>query len=87
MRTVQKILHSAEEAIEFINNEEALYKWELTCYPELEAIKEDVEPYQALFGLVQKWQRSEKRFLSSFSKDSKFSTTSIYFVLRARCRT
>uniref|UniRef100_A0A8C5BD67 Dynein, axonemal, heavy chain 12 n=1 Tax=Gadus morhua TaxID=8049 RepID=A0A8C5BD67_GADMO len=62
---IQKILNSAEEAIEFINKEEALYKWEVTSYPELEAIKENVEPYQALFGLVQKWQRSEKRYFSS----------------------
>uniref|UniRef100_A0A8C5ATC2 Dynein, axonemal, heavy chain 12 n=1 Tax=Gadus morhua TaxID=8049 RepID=A0A8C5ATC2_GADMO len=63
VRMIQKILNSAEEAIEFINKEEALYKWEVTSYPELEAIKENVEPYQALFGLVQKWQRSEKRWM------------------------
>uniref|UniRef100_A0A8C5CUF5 Dynein, axonemal, heavy chain 12 n=1 Tax=Gadus morhua TaxID=8049 RepID=A0A8C5CUF5_GADMO len=65
VRMIQKILNSAEEAIEFINKEEALYKWEVTSYPELEAIKENVEPYQALFGLVQKWQRSEKRYFST----------------------
>ncbi|CAL8325422.1 unnamed protein product [Merluccius merluccius] len=63
VRTIQKKLHEVEEAIEFVNKEEDLYKWELTCYPELDVIKENIEPYQRLFGLVQKWQRSEKRWM------------------------
>lgn len=61
IRTVQKLLREAEEAIEFINKEEALYKMEQTHYPEVDVIKESIEPYQKLFGLVLRWQRTEQR--------------------------
>uniref|UniRef100_A0A8C8JPV4 Dynein axonemal heavy chain 12 n=1 Tax=Oncorhynchus tshawytscha TaxID=74940 RepID=A0A8C8JPV4_ONCTS len=58
---IQKRLQDAEEAIDFINKEETLYKWDLSSYPVVEVIKESIEPYQKLFGLVLKWQRTEKR--------------------------
>lgn len=61
VRMVQKRLQDAEEAIVFINKEEALYKWDQTCYPQVEVINDSIEPYQRLFGLVLKWQRTEKR--------------------------
>jgi len=61
VRAIQKRLHDAEEAIVFVNKEEALYQWEVTRYPELDAIKENIDPYQRLFCLVQRWRRSEKR--------------------------
>uniref|UniRef100_A0A3B4A2Y1 Dynein axonemal heavy chain 12 n=1 Tax=Periophthalmus magnuspinnatus TaxID=409849 RepID=A0A3B4A2Y1_9GOBI len=60
IRTVQKLIREAEEAIEYINKEETLYKMEQTSYPEVTVIKESIEPYQKLFGLVLKWQRTEK---------------------------
>uniref|UniRef100_A0A7N6AS53 Dynein axonemal heavy chain 12 n=1 Tax=Anabas testudineus TaxID=64144 RepID=A0A7N6AS53_ANATE len=61
VRTVQKLLQEAEEEITVINKGEAFYDWDLTCYPEVELIKETIEPYQKLFGLVLKWQRTENR--------------------------
>ncbi|MCI4387417.1 hypothetical protein PGIGA_G00073950 [Pangasianodon gigas] len=63
VRTVQKRLQEVEESIVFINKEEALYNWDLTVYPEVDMIKENIEPYQKLFGLVLKWQRTEKRWM------------------------
>uniref|UniRef100_A0A8C7T912 Dynein axonemal heavy chain 12 n=1 Tax=Oncorhynchus mykiss TaxID=8022 RepID=A0A8C7T912_ONCMY len=54
-------LINISEAIDFINKEETLYKWDLSSYPVVEVIKESIEPYQKLFGLVLKWQRTEKR--------------------------
>ncbi|XP_066529410.1 dynein axonemal heavy chain 12 [Hoplias malabaricus] len=63
VRTVQKRLQEVEESIFFINKEEALYKWEQTVYPEVDIIKEHIDPYQKLFGLVLKWQRTEKRWM------------------------
>ncbi|XP_029912440.1 dynein heavy chain 12, axonemal [Myripristis murdjan] len=63
VKTVQKLLRDAEEAIVFINKEETLFKLDQTCYPEVEVIKESIEPYQKLFGLVLKWQRNEKRWM------------------------
>lgn len=62
VRTVHKRVQEAEESIVFINKEEALYNWDLTVYPEVDMIKENIEPYQKLFGLVLKWQHTEKRF-------------------------
>lgn len=58
---VQKLLQEAEEAIVLINKEEAFYEWDLTSYPEVEVLKESMEPYQKLFGFVLKWQRTENR--------------------------
>lgn len=61
VRTVQKRLQEAEESISFINKEETLCKWDQTIYPEVESLKVSIEPYQKLFALVLKWQRTEKR--------------------------
>lgn len=63
VRTVQKRLQEVEDSIVFINKEEALYKWDQTVYPEVDVIKDNIEPYQRFFGLVLKWQRTEKRFV------------------------
>ncbi|XP_037539995.1 dynein heavy chain 12, axonemal [Nematolebias whitei] len=60
---VQKLLHEAEKAIVLINEEEAFYEWDLTSYPEVEVLKESMEPYQKLFGFVLKWQRTENRWM------------------------
>lgn len=65
VRTVQKLLQEAEQAIVFINKEEDFYKLDQTCYPEVEVIRESIELYQKLFGLVLNWQRTENR--SDFS--------------------
>ncbi|XP_070695267.1 dynein axonemal heavy chain 12 [Pempheris klunzingeri] len=68
-RTVQKLLQEAEEVIVLINKEEAFYKWEQTCYPEVEVIKDSIEPYQKLFGFVLKWQRTENRWMDGSFQD------------------
>ncbi|XP_061590831.1 dynein axonemal heavy chain 12 [Cololabis saira] len=66
---VQKRLQEAEETIVVINKEESFYELELTCYPEVEVMKEDIEPYQKLFGFILKWQRMEERWMhGSFLK-------------------
>lgn len=62
VRKVQKHLQEAEEAVDQINKEEAFYKWDITCYPEVKLLKERIEPYQNLFGFILKWQRTENRF-------------------------
>ncbi|XP_068180564.1 dynein axonemal heavy chain 12 [Antennarius striatus] len=63
VRAVQKLLKEVEEAIVSINKEEAFYKQDNTCYPEVEAIKDTTELYQKLFGLILKWQRTENRWM------------------------
>ncbi|XP_041955531.1 dynein heavy chain 12, axonemal isoform X1 [Alosa sapidissima] len=63
VRTVHKRLQDAEEAVDFINKEETLYKWDQTTYPAIEVIKESIEPYQKLFGLVLRWQRTERKWM------------------------
>ncbi|RXM98274.1 Dynein heavy chain 12, axonemal [Acipenser ruthenus] len=69
VRTVQKRLQEAEESISFINKEEILYKWDQTIYPEVESLKVSIEPYQKLFALVLKWQRTEKRWMDGAFQD------------------
>ncbi|XP_029142079.1 dynein heavy chain 12, axonemal [Protobothrops mucrosquamatus] len=63
MRTLQKRIQDADEAVTFINKEEKLLNWELTEYPELETLKVNTEPYQKLFVFILKWQRTEKRWM------------------------
>uniref|UniRef100_A0A671G5X3 Dynein axonemal heavy chain 12 n=1 Tax=Rhinolophus ferrumequinum TaxID=59479 RepID=A0A671G5X3_RHIFE len=63
VRQLQKRIQESEEAVQFINKEEELFKWELTKYPELDKLKVTIEPYQKFFNLVLKWQRTEKRWM------------------------
>ncbi|XP_053545345.1 dynein axonemal heavy chain 12 [Bombina bombina] len=63
VRTVQKRIADVEETVEYINKEEALFKWELSTYPQLDSLKVNIEPYQKIFGLIYKWQRTEKRWM------------------------
>uniref|UniRef100_A0A8C3YTD1 Dynein axonemal heavy chain 12 n=1 Tax=Catagonus wagneri TaxID=51154 RepID=A0A8C3YTD1_9CETA len=63
VRQLQKRIQESEEAVQFINKEEELFKWELTKYPELDKLKVNIEPYQKFFNLVLKWQRTEKRWI------------------------
>lgn len=66
VRTVQKLLQDANEEISIINKGEAFYNLDLTHFPEVEVIRETIEPYHKLFGLVLKWQRTENRSEFSF---------------------
>ncbi|XP_030888189.1 dynein heavy chain 12, axonemal [Leptonychotes weddellii] len=63
VRQLQKRIQESEEAAQFINKEEELFKWELTKYPELDKLKVNIEPYQKFFNLVLRWQRTEKRWM------------------------
>ncbi|XP_021171969.2 dynein heavy chain 12, axonemal [Fundulus heteroclitus] len=63
VRMMQKLLREAEEAVVLINKEEAFYNWDQTSYPEVEAIKDNIEPYHKLFGFILKWQHTESRWL------------------------
>ncbi|KAI9530578.1 hypothetical protein NQZ68_000068 [Dissostichus eleginoides] len=64
VRTVQKLLQEAEEAIVFVNKEEAFYKRDQTFYPEVDVIRDTIDPYQKLFALVQRWQRTQNRWMN-----------------------
>ncbi|RVE70747.1 hypothetical protein OJAV_G00066880 [Oryzias javanicus] len=63
VRTAGKRLQETEETIAGINKEEAFYKWEITCYPEVKAMKEQMEPYQKVFECILKWQHAESRWM------------------------
>ncbi|XP_055007109.1 dynein axonemal heavy chain 7-like [Boleophthalmus pectinirostris] len=63
IRIVQKLIREAEETVEYINKEEKVYDMAQTSYPEVAAIKESIEPYQKLFGLVLEWQHTEKKWM------------------------
>lgn len=61
IRTVQKLLQDTEQTIDIINQEEDFYNLENTTYPEIDELKELIDPYQKLFNLVLNWQRTESR--------------------------
>ncbi|KAK3752207.1 hypothetical protein QZH41_008048 [Actinostola sp. cb2023] len=63
VQSLQKKLGELVETIGFINEEEDLFKWERTDYPEVEAITKSIEPYQKLFSVVVKWQKVEKKWM------------------------
>ncbi|KAM4737020.1 LOW QUALITY PROTEIN: dynein axonemal heavy chain 12-like [Anableps anableps] len=63
VRMVQKRLCEAEEAVVLINTEEAFFKWDPSVYPQVEAFKENIEPYHKLFGFILKWQATESRWM------------------------
>ena len=46
-----------------MTQEEELFKWDLTTYPEIDFVTVYIEPYQKLFSAVAKWQRSEKKWM------------------------
>lgn len=61
IRTVQKLLQETEQTIDIINQEEDFYNMENTAYPEIDELRELIDPYQKLFNLVLNWQRTESR--------------------------
>uniref|UniRef100_A0A3P9PVX0 Dynein axonemal heavy chain 12 n=1 Tax=Poecilia reticulata TaxID=8081 RepID=A0A3P9PVX0_POERE len=63
VRMIQKLLRDAEEAVVIVNKEEVFYQWDLTYYPEVESIKEHIEPFHKLFVFVLKWQNTESRWM------------------------
>ncbi|XP_028312358.1 dynein heavy chain 12, axonemal [Gouania willdenowi] len=69
VRRVQKDLQEAEETIVSINEDEDFFKWNLTTYPEVDVIKESITPYQRLFGFVQKWRRTQGRWMDGSFQD------------------
>ncbi|KAF7693120.1 hypothetical protein HF521_008436 [Silurus meridionalis] len=64
VKKVVKRVQDADEAIVFINKEETLYNWDLTDYPEIDVIKENLEPYNKLFGLVLRWQTTQEKWMN-----------------------
>lgn len=61
IRTVQKLLQETEQTIDIINQEEDFYNMENTSYPEIDELREIIDPYQKLFNLVLNWRRTESR--------------------------
>lgn len=61
VRAVQKRLADAQDQIEWINKEEALYKYPVSNFPEVDEINLAIDPFMRLFQVVFKWQRAEKK--------------------------
>ena len=61
--SLQKRLSEISDQVGQINKEEELFQMTPTTYPQLENIDGSLEPYQKLFTSVNKWQRTEKKFM------------------------
>jgi len=55
--------HRSLRQAQLIPQEEVLFKWDTTEYPIVENIQTSIEPFQKLYNLVLRWQRSEKRWM------------------------
>ena len=47
--------------IQWVNKEEALYKYPVSKFSEIEEVSNAIEPFLRLFQVVFKWQRAEKK--------------------------
>lgn len=61
VRSVQKRLTEVVEQIKWIHHEEALYKYPLTEFHEVDDIASSLDIFHRLFLVVSKWQRGEKK--------------------------
>ncbi|NXY12857.1 DYH7 protein, partial [Atrichornis clamosus] len=63
LRTLQKTILDTDETVTALNKEETLLGWKPSDFPVLYSLKAEIEPYQKLFNLILKWQRTEKRWM------------------------
>jgi len=63
VKSVQKKITEVENEIEWINQEENQFRMAKTEYPQLDLIRNAVDPYFRLFTTVRKWQISEKKWM------------------------
>jgi dynein heavy chain len=63
VQQVQKRLLDIQDHIAAVNKEEELFNAEISTFSELGQIQLRVEPYQKLFTISLKWQRSEKKWM------------------------
>ncbi|CAG7837267.1 unnamed protein product [Allacma fusca] len=63
LKYVHKRVHALEKGIEWINNEETLFKFSLSQFPDMEEIKNQLDPYTRLFTVASKWQKLEKKYM------------------------
>jgi len=70
VRAVQKRLGDVLEQISWINKEEALYKFQVTQFPEVDEISTTIDPYMKVFQTVSKWQKAEKKLVLQSGRGS-----------------
>ncbi|CAL4096187.1 unnamed protein product, partial [Meganyctiphanes norvegica] len=66
IREVHKLegrLEKVEAQVTWVNQEEALFKFPLSSFPDLEELKACLVPYEELFTLVMKWRKYEKHWM------------------------
>ncbi|KAL8620603.1 hypothetical protein ACOMHN_017884 [Nucella lapillus] len=60
---VQRRIAEVQEQIVWINKEEALFKYPVSTYPDVNDISGQLDPFMRLFNVVLKWQRAEKKWM------------------------
>ncbi|KAL3319620.1 hypothetical protein Ciccas_001703 [Cichlidogyrus casuarinus] len=62
IRALQKRIGEARSTANWIEKEEALYKVTPSSYPEVTELQNMTEPFQKLFSIIQKYNKSEKKW-------------------------
>lgn len=52
-----------QKEIDWINNEEMLFKFNQSLFPDMADINTHLEPYTKLYQIAYKWQRAEKKYM------------------------
>uniref|UniRef100_A0A8C3NKL4 Dynein axonemal heavy chain 12 n=1 Tax=Geospiza parvula TaxID=87175 RepID=A0A8C3NKL4_GEOPR len=63
VRTLQKAIQDTDETVAALNKEEILLGWKPSEFPLLNNLRAEIEPYQKLFNVILKWQRTERRWM------------------------
>ena len=63
VQQVQKRLADIQDLVAVVNKEEELFGVEISTFKEIEEIQARVEPFQKLFTITYKWQKSEKKWM------------------------
>ncbi|XP_042868647.1 dynein axonemal heavy chain 12-like [Penaeus japonicus] len=63
VRKLEGRLEKVSTLVSWVNQEEALFKFQLSSFPLLSELKECLVPYDELFTLVMKWRKYEKHWM------------------------
>ncbi|XP_043194572.1 dynein axonemal heavy chain 12-like isoform X3 [Amphibalanus amphitrite] len=63
MRALRRKLTELEGVTEWINEQEALFKFPISTYPEIHQLQASIEPFANLFALTLRWQKTLKKWL------------------------
>ncbi|XP_037071094.1 dynein heavy chain 12, axonemal-like [Pollicipes pollicipes] len=63
MRALRRKLTDLETVVEWINEQEALFKFPQSTYPEIHQLQTSIDPFANLFTTTMRWQKTLKKWM------------------------